>query len=601
MSTQSKAPVRIANASGFLGDRASALREMVEGGAVDFVTGDYLAEVTMLILGKQQAKDPAAGYAAAFLAHLEPALATALAKGIKIVVNAGGLNPAGLAKAVQVLAQRLGVLPRIATVHGDDLRARLAPLMAEGETFANLETGEPLPRDPSFVRTANAYLGAWGIVRALQADADIVICPRVTDASLVVGAAAFWHGWQRDDWHRLAGAVAAGHVIECGTQATGGNYSGFRAIEGELLHPGFPLAEIHADGSSVITKHSGTGGCVTVGTVTAQLVYEVESPRYLNPDVVTHLDTITLEQEGPDRVALRAVRGSPPPETTKVAITTRGSFRNEMILAAVGLDVEAKFSLFERGARAVLARSPAAVEFQRLGIAKPDASSQNEATAFLRVVASSENEAAVGRALSGALVELGLSSYPGLFMLAAPGAASETGGYWPAKVAQSRLEHRVTLPDGTSEAIALPPTMVATTHAAADENEDDSAGSVAFERVTVPAGATQRVPLGIIADARSGDKGSDANVGLWVHSDAAFEWLRAELTVERFRELLPEARELAVERYELPNLRALNFVVRDLLHGGAAATTRLDRQGKSLGEYLRARVLDVPVSLVGST
>ena len=594
-----QAPVRIANASGFLGDRARALREMVEGGHVDVVTGDYLAEVTMLILGKQLAKDPSSGYAAAFLAHLEPAFATVLSKGIKVVVNAGGLNPAGLAKAVQALGERLGLSPRVATVQGDDLRARLPALLESGELLANLETGEALPREPGFVRTANAYLGAWGIARALEAGADIVICPRVTDASLVVGAAAYWHGWSRDAWDCLAGAVAAGHVIECGTQATGGNYSSFQEISG-LEHPGFPLAEIAGDGSSVITKHPGTGGKVSVGTVTAQLVYEVESTRYLNPDVVTHLDSMVLSEEGPDRVALRGTRGSPPPETTKVAITTRGPFRNEMTLVAVGLDIDAKFALLERSARAALARTKAHVEFQRIGTAKVDAASQDEASAFLRVVATSENEAAVGRAFSSALVELGLGSYPGLFMLGAPGPAVEVGGYWPAKIAQALLEHSVTLPDGSTEAIACPPTPALPLRGREPEAlgvQREHQGSLPL-RVGEGELETDRLPLGALVDARSGDKGSDANVGLWVGTDDAFTWLRGTLTVDRFRELLPEARELPVERYELPNLRALNFVVRGLLRGGAVATLRFDRQAKSLGEYLRSRIVDIPRTLL---
>ncbi len=593
-----KPAVRIANASGFLGDRASALLEMVEGGPVDFITGDYLAEVTMLILGKQFLKDPSTGYAAPFLAHLEPALAAVLSKGVKIVVNAGGLNPLGLAKAVRALGERLGLSPRIATVQGDDLRMRLAELRAAGEKLANTETGEPLRDDPAFVLTANAYLGAWGIVRALEANADIVICPRVTDASLVVGAAAFWHGWGREDWNALAGAVAAGHVIECGAQATGGNYSSFRELgDDALIHPGFPIAEVRADGSSVITKHPGTGGRVTVGTVTAQLVYEVESTRYLNPDVITHLESLTLEEEGPDRVLIRGAHGSPPPPTTKVAMTTRGVFRNEMTVAASGLDIDAKFALLERTARLAAARTGAQLEFQRIGTPKSDAAWQNEGTVLLRIIATSEKEAAVGRAFSGAVVELGLSSFPGLFMLNVPGPAMEAFGYWPAKIAQARLEHRVTLPDGSTESIA-PPSVTANHRDRFRTTGVATATAWTATGSRVKWGATRRLPLGTIADARSGDKGSDANVGIWVRSEAAFAWLLDALTTEQFRTLLPEAAGLMVERYELPKLHALNFVVRGLLRGGAVATLRLDRQAKSLGEFLRARVVDVPESLL---
>lgn len=587
-----KRPVRIANASGFFGDRMRALREVVEGGPIDFVTGDYLAEVTMMILAKLRAKNPAMGFAPTFLRQLEPVLGLVLERGIKIVVNAGGLNPVALTWAVRALGEKLGVSPKVAMLEGDDLLPRLDALRADNAGFPSLETHAPLSTDTDTVVTANAYLGAFGIVRALDAGADIVICPRVTDASLVVGVAAHWHGWKRDDFDQLAGAVAAGHVIECGPQATGGNYSSFRSLR-ELSHPAFPIAEVAADGSSVIRKHDGQAGAVTRGTVTAQLVYEIGSPRYLNPDVVTHLDSVQLSEEGPDRVALRGVRGSPPPETTKVAITTRGAFRNEMTFAFVGLDIDAKIEWFERDVRAALTpkpgRSGSALDllFQRIGSAAVDAAQQDQATVLLRVIASSDDEKLVSRAFSAALVEQGLSSYPGLFALGLPGPASEASGYWPTLVRQVDLTPMVTLPDGSVEAIAPPPVM-----------QVPASPSAAPAPAPLDLGKTVRGPLGLLVDARSGDKGSDANVGLWVESDQAYAWLRGELSVERFRTLLPEAGALAIDRYELPNLRALNFVVHGLLAGGAIASVRFDRQAKALGEFLRARYVDLPKVLL---
>jgi len=584
-------PARIANASGFLGDRARAFEEMVTGGDIDFITGDYLAEVTMLILGRQRMKDSKAGYAKAFLRQIEPVLATILERGIKVVVNAGGLNPRGLADAVAALGQKLGVAPKVAIVEGDDLRGRLDELFAQGHTLTNLENGKSLQGLSAPIYTANAYLGAWGIVTALRGGADIVICPRVTDASLVVGPAAYWHDWSRDDWDALAGAVVAGHVIECGAQATGGNYSSFREIA-RPLHPGFPIAEVAADGSSVITKHEGTGGIVTVGTVTAQLVYEVGGTKYLNPDVTTSLDSVLLEQVGPDRVRASGTRGAPPPATTKVAITTAGGFANEMTFVFTGLDLDAKMTLFEQGARAELGLVKAHIDFQRIGGAILDSPHENQASAILRILATSNDEEAAGRAFSSALIELGLASYPGLFALAPPGPAHPVGRYWPALVPQSVLDHRVTLPDGTTVSIPLPPTMA------------EFAGVEGGDASTVPyspTGPTSFVPLGDVVDARSGDKGSDANVGLWVRTDRAFEWLRGTLTVERFRELVPEVAPLAVTRTTLPNLRAVNFVIRGLLDGGAAATRRFDRQAKALGELVRSRHVDIPIGLIEDT
>ncbi|TAM87555.1 MAG: DUF1446 domain-containing protein, partial [Jatrophihabitans sp.] len=226
-------PLRIGNCSGFYGDRFAAMREMLDGGDLDVLTGDYLAELTMLILARDRVKDERLGYAKTFLRQLEACLGTALERGVKIVANAGGLNPAGLAAAVRVLAEELGLDVAVAHVEGDDLRDR-----AE-----SLGLGSPL--------AANAYLGAWGIARCLEAGADVVVTGRVTDASLVVGPAAAHFGWARDDWDALAGAVVAGHVIECGAQATGGNYAFFGEIA-DLRRPGFPIAEIATDGSSVI-------------------------------------------------------------------------------------------------------------------------------------------------------------------------------------------------------------------------------------------------------------------------------------------------------------------------------------------------------------
>src|SRR5512141_2410742 len=296
--------LRVGNCSGFYGDRLSAMREMLIGGELDVLTGDYLAELTMLILGRDQMKDPALGYARTFVRQAEDCLGLALERGVKIVVNAGGLNPAGLAERLREVAAGLGLAPQVAHVQGDNLIDRAAALGIGGA---------PL--------TANAYLGAFGIAAALTHGADIVVTGRVTDASVVVGPAIARFGWTPTSYDELAGAVVAGHVVECGTQATGGNFSGFTPDTRPL---GFPVAEVAADGSCVITKHDGTGGAVTVDTVTAQLVYEIASPTYLGPDVCTHLDTVTLTPEGPDRVSISGVRGSPPPETLKVCVNELG-------------------------------------------------------------------------------------------------------------------------------------------------------------------------------------------------------------------------------------------------------------------------------------
>src|SRR5438445_373378 len=345
--------LRIANCSGFYGDRLAAAREMVEGGPIDVLTGDYLAELTLMILFRDRLKSPGAGYARTFLRQMGEVLGTCIARGIKIVANAGGLNPAGLAAEVEQLATRLGVRARIAHVEGDDLLPRLADLQARGVDLRHLDQGIPLAALDKQVVTANAYLGAWGIVEALHRGADVVICPRVTDAALTLGPAAWKFGWARDDWDRLAAGIVAGHILECGPQCTGGNYSFFRDVP-DIARIGFPLAEMQADGSFVVTKHPGTGGLVSVGTVTAQLLYEIQGPRYLNPDATARFDSIRLEQAGPDRVRVSGVRGEPPPATTKVCINYLGGYRNSMTFVLAGLDVEAKAETAEQTLWALL-------------------------------------------------------------------------------------------------------------------------------------------------------------------------------------------------------------------------------------------------------
>jgi hypothetical protein len=552
--------IRIGNASGFYGDRLAAVEEMLTGGQLDVLTGDYLAELTMLILGRDRQRDSALGYARTFLRQMESGLGLALERGVKVVTNAGGLNPAGLATALGRLAATLGLAPRIGYVTGDELSR------------------------PGAV-TANAYLGAFGIAECLAAGADVVVTGRVTDASLVVGPAIARYGWTRIDHDALAGATVAGHILECGAQATGGNFAFFTELK-DARHPGFPIAEVAADGSCVITKHEGTGGAVTVETVTAQLLYEIGPPGYLGPDVVAHFDTIELHEAGPDRVAVSGVRGSPPPPTLKVGTVTLDGYRNAMTFVLTGLDIEAK-------ARLVGEQLAAAVGTQGLELVlartdHPDAGSTETASALLHAHLRDPDLARVGRAFSQAAVELVLASYPGATVTAPPGDATPVGVFTASTVEQGEVSHVAVLPSG-SAVVIRPPSVTET---------------VAAPRVPAPpapvgGAAMLRMPLGTVVGARSGDKGGDANLGVWARTGPGYDWLRGYLTVAELRRLLPETAELDVDRYELPNLRALNFVIHGLLGAGVAASTRFDPQAKALGEWLRSRLVDVPANLGG--
>ena len=561
-------PVRIANCSGFYGDRLSAMREMLTGGDIDYLTGDYLAELTMLILGRDRMKHPDRGYAKTFLTQLEDCLGEARDRGVRIVANAGGLNPAGLADAIRALAERLGVPARVAHVEGDDLQPRAT----------ELGLGTPL--------TANAYLGAWGIVDCLNDRADVVVTGRVTDASVIVGAAAAHLGWDRTDYHELAGAVVAGHVIECGVQATGGNYSFFTEI-GDLAHAGFPLAEVYPDGSSVITKHPGTGGLVSVDTVTAQLLYEITGARYANPDVTARMDTVELSADGPDRVRIAGVRGEPPPPTYKVSLNSIGGFRNAMTFVLTGLDIEAKADLVRRQLEAALTVKPAELQWSLARTDHADADTEEAASALLHCVVRDPDAANVGRQFSSAAVELALASYPGFHVTAPPGDAQVYGVFTAGYVDATKVPHVAVHADGTGTFIPCATETLELAPAAPPPPPDP-----------LPAGPTRRVPLGRIAGARSGDKGGSANVGVWVRTDEQWRWLANTLTVELLRELLPEAADFEVTRHVLPNLRAVNFVIDGILGQGVAYQARFDPQAKGLGEWLRCRYVDIPERLL---
>ncbi len=569
------ARIRIGNASGFYGDRFAAMREMLEGGELDVLTGDYLAELTMLILGRDRLRDPRLGYARTFLRQLEDCLGLALEKGVAIVANAGGLNPAGLAAAIGDLAARLGLDPKIGYVHGDDLLPR-APELGYGDVVA-----------------ANAYLGGWGIAACLQAGANVVVTGRVTDASLVVGPAAAHFGWELTDFDAIAGAMAAGHVIECGAQATGGNYAFFTEIA-DLRHPGFPIAEICADGSSVITKHPGTGGAVTVGTVTAQLLYEVAGPRYPGPDATLRLDSVQLRQDGPDRVAISGVRGEPAPPTLKVSLNSLGGYRNQVEFVLTGLDIEAKARLVREQLAAAL---PAGVEWELARTDHADAPTEEAASATLRCVARGSDATAIGRAFSGAAVELALASYPGFHMTAPPGEAQPYGVFTAGYLDRAQVRQIAVLPAGESVEV---PDVATTVLASAGPAATGPAIPAEFAGPGEWAGSgpVRRVPLGAVAGARSGDKGGDANIGVWARNAAAWPWLASTLTVGKLRELLPEAAGLPVTRHLLPNLGAVNFVIEGLLGQGVAAAARFDPQAKAVGEWLRSRYLDVPEALL---
>lgn len=580
--------LRIANCSGFFGDRLAAAHEMVDGGAIDVLTGDWLAELTMGVLVKQRNRARDAGFARTFVHQLDEVLATCLDRDIKIISNAGGLNPHACAAQIVDIAERIGRTVRIAVVDGDDATQAFSDARRSGWDAPHLDTGQAfseLGQDPEVV---NAYLGGWGIKEALDAGADVVITGRVTDAAIILGPAAWHFGWSRTDWDALAGAVAAGHVIECGAQATGGNFSFFGEVA-EMDHVGFPIAEISADGSSVITKHQGTGGQVTVETVTAQLLYEIDGPQYTNPDVIARLDTIRLEQLGTDRVQISSVRGEPAPATVKVGALVSGGWRNEVTFVLTGTNIDAKADLAQRALWATIPggqHSFRHVVTRVLRADRPDPSTMTEAVALLTIAVTDPSREKV-HAFPRAAIETGLASYPGLYFTAPPTPGSEITVFWPTLMAAEIFPQRITL---SGNIIEVPPAPTSP-----DASPIAPPTSTPVEPIPGP---TARLPLGTVLGARSGDKAGNATLGVWARSDDAHRWLRSWWTEDTLRDMIPEAADCNLRMWELPHLRACGVTIVGLLGRGVAANLDLDSQGKGLGEYLRAKHLDIPTALL---
>ncbi|MCW2854242.1 MAG: hypothetical protein JWM84_3906 [Nocardioides sp.] len=584
-------PLRVGQFTGWHGDRPDGMAELLHSG-VDILTGDYLAELTMLVLQKNRERG-GVGYVDAFLQALEPHLAEIARRGVKVVTNAGGLDAAGLAEALRAMCTEQGVELSVAAVVGDDVRAELA--RGEVPALVNIDTGEPLDLAEHKVLTANAYLGAWPIVEALRLGADIVVCPRTTDASLVVGPAAWYFGWAPEDFNRLAGAVVAGHVIECGAQATGGNYSFFTEHE-DLGLPGMPIAEIDGDGSAVITKSEGSGGLVTTDTVLAQLFYEVGGPAYQNPDVVTDLSSVSVAQVGTNRVSVSGTSGFPPTPTAKLSLTFEGGYRNSMTIGLTGGNLHEKRAWVQRQVELEIG-GPASFDecrWSMVGPADPQGTFE-EATAWLVVTVRDQDRQRVSRSgFSNRIVAIATSNIPGFYMTSPPQAERLFAVQWPTLIDKALVRPSVLLGAGAPVAVPWPVAGRAVeTYPTAGLRcapPADSAGT-----------ATARRAIGTLIGTRSGDKAGSVNLGAWARDEPAHAWLTEFLTVRCLRALMPELEGLRVERHLFPNLRGMNFVIYQYLGAGVSACTRIDPQGKGLGEYLASRVVDIPVRLLGTT
>ena len=582
--------IKIANCSGFYGDKLSAAKELVDGGPIDVLTGDYLAELTMTILYSQKLqRGEDKGYVGTFLKQIKEIAKTCNEKNIKIVTNAGGLNPKSMASEIEKILIDQSIEMKVAYIDGDDLLPKMDSLMDEGEKFMNIDKNISLKDSGYSPLTSNIYLGAWGIKEALDHDADIVVCPRVTDAAVVIGPAAWKFNWKRNDYDALAGALAAGHIIECGCQATGGNYSFFKEVP-SFDNVGYPIAEIFEDGSFNITKHPNTGGLVSKGTVTAQLLYEISSPAYINPDVISHFDTLKIEEIAKDKVHISGCRGSSPPKDHKVCINLAGGFRNGMEIILTGIDIEDKAKVFTD---ALFNSVGGQDQFEEVSIQlhrtdKENPITNEEAMASLVISVKSSNPDLVGRLFSAKIIELALANIPGFFAQSGPKSSGPVIVYWPALIDSKHVKEKVHI-DG-KEIEVLPTSQL--------DFEEIYYQREPFKIEEINVTDQLEIFFGDLFGTRSGDKGGCANLGVWAKNKNTYSFLYNFLTVERIKELMPDLNKYKIERFELPNIYSLNFYIHDILQDGVSSNNRKDSQAKSLGEYLRAKKILAPKEIV---
>ncbi|KAL0067107.1 hypothetical protein AAF712_005894 [Marasmius tenuissimus] len=584
----------IRSRSGYTGDGLSQMYRLVTDGPIDAIFADYLAEMNLPWRALEMMEHPELGYEKPALIQLGwmTAAEEIARKGIKVVHDGGALNPYGLYKATKELLASKGLDDvKVAWVEGDNVKEFVqSNLDSDSETLPHLDIeGSNVKASVKNILTANAYIGMRGIVSALNEGAQIVICGRCCDASPLMGLAAWWHGWAEMDYDQLAGALVAGHITECGPYATGGNFCGFKAVPGLEKTPGFPIAEVAADGTAVITKHEGTHGAVTVDTVTAQLVYEIQGPKYLNPDVVALLEEIRIDQVGKDRVRVHGLKGTPPPPTTKLAVCSLAGYQSENDFYAVGLDIKEKVALQRAQILGQIDRSKyTKISIEPHGACADDPETQNEATVSIRhFIQAPTKEAIIEFWTTVSSILMG--GYAGLHinMDARTMAPKPYVEYFPARIPQDKIHVRVHLGDKV-----IPITSVSISEPFTGQ------GSYPPKVVSdldayLP---LRRAPLGKVVCARSGDKGGNANVGLWVRNDDEWPWLQSFLTVERFKNLLgkeykPEYR---IERFEMPHIRVVHFVTYGILEGGVASSSVIDQLAKSHGEFLRARQVDIP-------
>lgn len=592
-----KKKIRIGNASGYWGDDLSALKRQLNGGPLDYITMDFLAEVTMSILQRQRKAAPDLGYAVDFVTQLEECLPLIVSKNVRVISNAGGINPIGMGRRIIELARKMKLDIKVGVVYGDDIVGQLYELSAAGERFVNMETGEDFYGVRSGITSANIYLGSEPVVKALDAGCHIVVTGRVTDTGITLAPMIHEFGWPMDDWDKMAAGVVAGHLIECGSQVSGGNITDWHEIK-NFDNIGYPIIEMEESGEFVVTKHKKTGGAVSEKTVKEQLVYEMGDPsNYISPDGIARFDTIQIKEVGRDRVRVFGVKGKPEPDFLKVSMSYDDGWKASGEVLVSGPDTTRKAEIIASifwnklkhkyeskrsemiGSGSIWPRSVAACESNeillRFGVRDHDV---NKIRDF-------------GKALS-------------TLILSGPAGMAVTGqgrpkpkqviAYWPALIHRSRVKAKVLTITTKREEDFHEITFPIRVHATADEAPPPQRQRPKKR----PTGKLKEIRLQEICYARSGDKGDTCNIGVLARSPEIYDWLVDNLTtstVKRFFEGITTGK---VVRYQLDNLHALNFLLEQTLDGGGTRSLMIDPQGKTLAQALLQMRVKVPSSLL---
>ncbi|CAF3797181.1 unnamed protein product [Adineta steineri] len=612
---QQKRPIRIGNVSGAMFDPGYHMYNQATSGPIDALTGDYLAELTIAANAAAYHAGKHPGWEKTAEDGLLQTLEIIANKNIKVVINGGALNPSGLAQkiAASVMEKQLNL--KIAYITGDDVLSSvekyldpkygLKHLDGDNNNVEFVKDTDTFLADPNRqIVTANAYLGSRGIQAALKANADIIICGRVADASPVIGLAAWWHDWNETNFDALAGAFVAGHLIECSSYITGCNFCDFDRYPIEkLINVGLPIAEVAHDGSCIITKHESLNGIVNVDTVKCQLLYELQGNIYVNSDVTADLTNIKITQEDLNRVYVTGAKGHPPPPTTKLAIFYIAGYQCELTVNATGRNAHTKFAFYKRQIQHALKEAGTLDKFDILDFqfyAKPEDNpiSQQNGTSYMRIFAQAKTEAIVG-GLATAFGQYLMQHYSGMHWTndMRTMVPKQFLGYYPGVLAQSELKETAVLLDNTGKIEQIIDAgHVSVVEVLGQRENYDPTDAIDLNKF----GPTIKVPVDTVILGRSGDKGGNVNLGLFVHEADEYEWFRNYFTRERLQQLIGDdwKKSYFIERVEMPHIYAIHYVVYGILGRGVSSSIILDNLGKGFADYIRSKHIDIPEKFV---